>query len=129
MNEVQALEARLRDLEDKFLTLVSCVEYDAAQPYNAELVRLGLTGDERRTLLLIIVGILARAKGQPMRLAQSSRLSANVDVVFQDAPISRDEAVTMISKLMQISMGVAERLLVAHRDSGLGAEGHAALGT
>lgn len=131
MDRLERLEARVRELEDKYLSLISCVKFDPEQPYTAKLLQLDLAGARRTVVNLVISAILTRARGEAPRKPHSlmQELHPSLAAVFDSGPITRDEAIGYVARAIGVAPHVAEAVLVAHRDAGLGAGGHQALGT
>ncbi len=130
MDRVEDLEKRVRELEDKFLTLVSCVQFLPERAFEAKLVQLDISGDRRVALGLVLSALLQRARGvAPSRPAYLPGVTADAADVYSPGPVTRSEAVELLARVFGLSRGVAEEVLVAHRDSGFGADGHRALGT
>ncbi|NMR20286.1 hypothetical protein [Cellulomonas fimi] len=126
---IDALEARVVELEDRLHTLALSVHYREDEPYFAEISRLMLSSADRVVLNLVLSGILERASGSAaLRRPSPERLShPALDETYVDAPIDHREAVRLVA-LVVGGEEAARRLLEAHRRQGLGEAGHQALG-
>jgi hypothetical protein len=77
---------------------------------------------------LLLHAVLSRAEGRDpglLRLAEAG--GVDLSEAFVDAPIDRAGAVGLVARLLRVDPVVAERIVDAHEQEGLGAEAHAAL--
>lgn len=128
-DRVATLEARVIALEDRLHTLVLCVQYQDDEPFDAEISRLMLHGEDRVVLNLVLRAILERASGNPLS-PLSGRNGLNhpaLERAYVSAPITASEAIQIVSMVVGGEL-TAERVIKAHRDRGFGKAGYAKLG-
>ncbi len=127
-NEMEALQARVERLEDMLLVLRASVRYH--DEYRGLLLALNIYGETRHALTLVMGAIMTRALGESRswNAARHPEAARRASFIFDDGPITRQDAVRAIAAVIDRDEATAEMVLTAHRDSGDYA-GHRALGT
>lgn len=128
-DRVAALEARVVALEDRLHTLVLCVQYQEDEPFDAEISRLMLHGEDRVVLNLVLRAILERASGKPLSPIPGRNVLSHpaLERAYASGPISAAEAVHIVSMVVGGDLA-AERVIKAHRDRGFGKTAYESLG-
>ena len=125
----EELEQRLERLEEQVQSLIVSVRYRRDEPWQRELLTLGITGQETQDLMQVIVAVLNRAVGEvPSSPRDPSSTHPAVLAACEDAPIDRAEAIRLVKEVASCNDTVARRLLKAWADRGLGGGATAALG-
>ncbi|PVE19868.1 hypothetical protein [Arthrobacter sp. Bz4] len=127
--QIASLEARVAALEDRLHTLVLCVQYQEDEPFDAEISRLMLHGEDRVVLNLVLSAILDRASGKqlPKRPDPAHLDHPALDAAFVSETVSADEAVRLVSMVVGGDYA-AERVIRAHQKRGFGEAGYQKLG-
>jgi hypothetical protein len=128
--QLSELRIQVAELEARLRQLTLAVMFRPSERWAEALLTLGVDEAARSELNLILHYALLRATGEYEEI-QPPRMSS--ELVAQAATakaITREEVVRLVCRAVGANAPiVGERLLVAHRDSGYGPEGHAALGT
>ena len=123
------LRQRLERLEEQVHSLIVAVKYRRDEPWERELLTLGLTGPERINLMQVIAAVLQRAVGEvPARPRNLDQAHPAVVAATSDTPIDRVEALRLVGEVARCNETVARRLMKAWADRGLGGDANAALG-
>lgn len=125
---VDSLSSRLSDMQDLLFTFSLCAEFKADKPYLSALARNMIAGEQRRVLETVISIILFRAQQQSLPHLDAQYVSQHpvVAEAYVNCPIDEEEAIRLITKVVG-DEATAQEIWDAHRDAGLGAEGHTAL--
>jgi hypothetical protein len=120
---------RVARLEEQVQSLIVSVRYRRDEPWERTLLTLGITGEERVNLMMVLAAVLQRAVGEvPSRPRDTSRAHPAVVAATEDAPVDRSEALLLVSEVASCSPVVAARLFKAWADRGLGEDANASLG-
>jgi hypothetical protein len=123
------LRQRLERLEEQVQSLIVAVRYRRDEPWERELLTLGIHGRDRQDLMQVIASVLHRAVGElPISPRDTASAHPAVLVASKDAPIDRAEAIRLVMEVAGCNNTVTRRLLKAWADRGLGGDVTAVLG-